>query len=79
VSHVGCLVELTSYPEVTNFDVIIFCQKHIYCLDVTMKDSVRMQVLYAKTHLNKELPNALLSEIATFLLFEVESKVTVLA
>jgi hypothetical protein len=38
-----------------------------------------MQVLYAKTHLNKELPNALLSEIATFLLFEVQSKVTVLA
>lgn len=44
VSHVLCLVEQLGHTQIPDFDLVIFAQKHIDGLDISMQYFVGVQV-----------------------------------
>ena len=77
--HICTLIQLPSDAQVSYLDCVILCQEHVDCLDVTVQDSVDVQVLDSKTHLNEEAPNLLFWQVSPHLLLKKNSQITVLA
>lgn len=79
VREVCGLVEELGHTQVSDFDLVLSSEEHVYGLDVSVEYFVRVQVLNSEAHLKEELPNTLLCEGLSHLLLEVETEVAILA
>ena len=77
--HIGCLIKFTSNAQISNLNLVVACEEHIYRLDVPMQDPVSVQILKPEAHFNEELPDSTLSQMLAHLLFQILTQVLIFA
>ena len=55
--HVSSLVEHLCNSQITDFNSVVLAQKHINCFDISMQNSINMQIAQSNAHFDVKFPD----------------------